>query len=100
MSRIFLAVAFAVLCCNPQLRADVISADNPNIEYSDYARVTISPTQASFDRIIQDAAIYNIRYDNPAARIRFRTDATSLSADLYYNGLHASGSAIQGVGVI
>jgi lysophospholipase L1-like esterase len=100
ISRLVALVALMAMCNNLQVRGDVISADNSNIQYSDVARVTISPTQASFDRIIDDEPIYNLRYDNPAARIRFRTDATSISADLVYNGLHALGSAIEGTGVI
>ena len=95
------SVALGGLCLtSSNVRGDTVLADSPNIQYSDVARVTLSASQASFDRIINDDPIYNLRYDNPGARVRFRTDATSITADLDYNGLHASGSAIEGTGVI
>ena len=38
---------------------------------------------ARFDRIISNG----LTYDNPGARVRFRTDATSATATVFYNSL-------------
>jgi len=63
--------------------ADVLTPDNPNITYSSYAHLTLSSTMARFDRIISNA----LKYDNPGARVRFRTDATSVVASVFYNSM-------------
>lgn len=47
---------------------------------------------ARFDRVL-DIPAKGYRWDNPGARIRFRTDATSVKARLYFNELHTSTSA-------
>lgn len=74
-----------------------IPPDHASITYSDYAHATVSAATATFDRII--AADTGIGYDNPGTRIRFRTDATTATATLYYNGLHTNGSQ-NSVGVV
>lgn len=76
-----------------------IAADDANIGYSDYVRMEFVPSPvapsirlARFDRVL-DMPAKGYRWDNPGARIRFRTDATSVTALLYFNELHTSSSA-------
>ena len=82
-----------------------ITADDSNIGYSDYVRmefapspVTLSTKLARFDRII-DIPGKGYGHDNPGARIRFRTDATTVKALLYFNELHISTSARNSTGL-
>jgi len=77
----------------------VIAPDDARIVYSDYVRMgfVASPLDAAaklarFDRIL-DMASKGYRWNNPGARIRFRTDATSVKGLLYFNELHISTSA-------
>jgi lysophospholipase L1-like esterase len=77
----------------------IIAPDDAKIAYSDYVHMEFvpSPVDASaklarFDRIL-DIPAKGYRWDNPGARIRFRTDATSVKALLYFNELHVSTSA-------
>ncbi|PAW78942.1 MAG: hypothetical protein B9S32_06055 [Verrucomicrobia bacterium Tous-C9LFEB] len=84
--------------------AVTVYPDDARISYSDYVRLTFvdSPFDASrklarFDRMIPMAGTgYNA--DNPGARIRFRTDATSIQVQLYYNSLHISTTARNSIG--
>ena len=66
--------------------AVVLTPDDSRIGYSDYARVTVNSSMARFDRIIAQGN--NSQHDNPGARVRFRTDATSATATVSYNSLH------------
>jgi lysophospholipase L1-like esterase len=76
-----------------------ITPEDPVIGYSDYVHMEFvpSPVDASaklarFDRIL-DMRSKGYKWDNPGARIRFRTDATRIKAKLYFNELHISTSA-------
>ena len=76
-----------------------IAPDDSKITYSDYVHMEFVPSPlepsaklARFDRIY-DMPSKGYRWDNPGARIRFRTDATSVKALLYFNDLHVSTSA-------
>lgn len=82
-----------------------VAADDPQIGYSDYVRMEFVPSPADvatkmarFDRILEMGG-KGYRWDNPGARIRFRTDATSVKALLYYNEFHISASARNSIGV-
>ena len=77
----------------------IIAPDDAKIAYSDYVHMELVPSPldasakvARFDRIL-DQPSKGYRWDNPGARIRFRTDATSVKALLYFNELHISTSA-------
>ncbi|MEO6741645.1 MAG: SGNH/GDSL hydrolase family protein, partial [Chthoniobacteraceae bacterium] len=77
----------------------IVAPDDANIAYSDYVHMEFVPSPldasakvARFDRIL-DQPSKGYRWDNPGARIRFRTDATSVKALLYFNELHISTSA-------
>ncbi|MCX6970707.1 MAG: GDSL-type esterase/lipase family protein [Verrucomicrobia bacterium] len=73
-----------------------IAPNDPRIGYSDYARlVTLNGTTAQFDRILAGAQ-GSLQNANPAARVRFRTDATSIVALLSTGSLGAT----QGTGVV
>jgi len=76
-----------------------VAPDDPRIAYSDYVRKSIvaapfdaAVTLARFDRLLPIAG-KGYEWDNPGARVRFRTDATNAQATLYYNELHLSTSA-------
>ena len=82
--------------------AGYLTADDPRLEYSDYVNKKLVRTQEGkprvrFDRVLQHGRNYN--KDNPGARLRFRTDAKSITVHLFYNELHTSPSARNGVGV-
>lgn len=79
--------------------AHFIAPDDTKIAYSDFVHMEFVPSPlrpaaklARFDRIL-DMPSKGYRWDNPGARIRFRTDATSVKALLYFNELHISASA-------
>lgn len=76
-----------------------IAPDDSRIAYSDYVRKSLvaAPFDASvllarFDRLLPISG-KGYEWDNPGARVRFRTDATNAQASLYYNELHVSTSA-------
>ena len=90
-----------------------IPADDTSIGYSGYVHMefvkatelkfesppeTRTHTLARFDRIL-DIPGKGYRWDNPGTRIRFRTDATHVSALLYFNELHTSASARNSHGI-
>src|SRR5262249_52385645 len=77
----------------------IIPPDDAKIAYSDYVHMEFVPSPvdpsaklARFDRLL-DIPQKGYRWDNPGARIRFRTNATSVKALLYFNELHISTSA-------
>ena len=74
-----------------------LAPGSTNVAYSDCASVAISDTEARFDRLI--SADSGMGYDNPAARVRFRTDATNLAANLYYTAQHTHG-AQNAIGIV
>lgn len=81
-----------------------ISADDARLTYSDYARMTFvaapsTPGQkmARFDRLA-DMPAKGYQWDNPGARLRFRTDAAKMQVSLYYNEKHVSISARNAAG--
>ena len=53
---------------------------------------------ARFDRVL-DIPGKGYRWDNPGARVGFRTDATKVKALLYFNELHTSASARNSLGL-
>lgn len=85
-----------------------ITADDTSIGYSGYVRMEFVPYLkedplsgvkiARFDRV-SDIPGKGYRWDNPGARIRFRTDATHVKALLHYNELHISTSARNSNGI-
>ncbi len=101
----FFVLLIVTACAWGKVSAAVtVYPDDARISYSDYVRLTYvtSPFDASrklarFDRMIPMAGTgYNA--DNPGARIRFRTDATSIQVQLYYNSLHVSTTARNSIG--
>ena len=77
----------------------MVAPDDAGIAYSDYVHLEFVPSPvgpsaklARFDRVL-DIPAKGYRWDNPGARIRFRTDATGVKALLYFNELHISTSA-------
>ncbi len=82
-----------------------IPADDARLSYSDYARLSFveSPEggtakAARFDRILEMPG-KGYRWDNPGARLRFRTDAPELTVRLHYSDKHISTSARNPIGV-
>jgi len=82
-----------------------IGPDDPKIAYAgfvhrEFVSMPDSPEGkvARFDRVI-DMPGTGYRFDNPGARIRFRTDARTIVASLHYNERHQSKSARNSVGV-
>ncbi|MDB6139332.1 MAG: Lysophospholipase [Verrucomicrobiaceae bacterium] len=80
-------------------QAREITPEDAHIAYSDCVHVEFVPSPldaaarlARFDRVL-DIPTKGYRWDNPGARIRFRTDAPKVTARLYFNGLHTSASA-------
>lgn len=106
--RLFLTRSFLGLICilnaGTPLRAQdkaplIIAPDDTKIAYSDFVHMEFVPSPmnaatrlARFDRILEMPS-KGYRWNNPGARIRFRTDATSVKALLYFNELHISASA-------
>lgn len=79
--------------------AQPITPEDTHIAYSDYVHMEFVPSPlnpasklARFDRVL-DIPTKGYRWDNPGARIRFRTDAVNVKALLYFNELHTSASA-------
>lgn len=82
-----------------QTASRLVAPDDKTVAYSDFVHMEFVPSPmnptlklARFDRILE-MPTKGYRWDNPGARIRFRTDATSVKALLYYNELHISTSA-------
>src|SRR4051812_48889670 len=90
----------SVVGLHAQQRAErFVGPGKSSIAYSDYVHLEFVPSPldpaaklARFDRIL-DMGGKGYRWDNPAARIRFRTDATTVKAQSYFNELHISTSA-------
>ncbi|MCX6848069.1 MAG: SGNH/GDSL hydrolase family protein, partial [Verrucomicrobia bacterium] len=92
----------------------LIKADDTSIGYSGYVHMELVSTElrefglagaeprtikfARFDRVF-DIPGKGYRWDNPGARIRFRTDATQVKARLEFNELHISTSARNSNGI-
>lgn len=72
-----------------------VAPNDPRIGYSDYARLSLDATEARFDRVIADA-YGGLQNANPAARVRFRTDASTITASFTTGSLGVT----QGTGVI
>lgn len=82
-----------------------IPADDKSLSYSDFVRLSMidSPDgnglkMARFDRISGPAST-GYAFDNPGARLRFRTDAQRITVHLFYNDRHVSRSARNPVGI-
>lgn len=107
-SRVLLSwscLSLVCLCSAPAVaRAEgpasrFVAPDDASIGYSDYVHMEFVPSPvapsarlARFDRVL-DIPGKGYRWDSPGARIRFRTNATSVKALLYFNELHTSASA-------
>lgn len=96
------SVVSLLLLAAGSVSGEFISPDDPRLSYSDYVNKEVIRTpegkpRVRFDRVLQHARNYN--KDNPGARLRFRTDAKAVTVHLYYNELHTSPSARNGVGV-
>ena len=81
-----------------------LAPEDSRITYSDYVRLSFvsnslvsSNRLARFDRLLPIAG-KGYECDNPGTRISFRTDASSVQVALYYNELHISTSARNGLG--
>lgn len=79
--------------------------DDSRLAYSDYVHLQFATLPddpalkvAQFDRVL-DMPGKGYRWDNPGARIRFRTDAPVVTAELYYSTHHISTSARNGQGL-
>src|SRR6188768_105584 len=85
-----------------------IAADDTSIGYSGYVHMEFvpyvkedllsAPKIARFDRVF-DIPGKGYRWDNPGTRIRFRTDATHVTALLHFSELHTSTSARNSNGI-
>lgn len=98
------SITAATLLCTTatSVSAAFLAADDPRLEYSDYARKQVIRTpegepRVRFDRVLEHDRNYN--KDNPGARLRFRTDAKTITVHLFYNELHTSLTARNSVGV-
>jgi len=76
-----------------------ISADDQRLSYSDFVRISMQDSpcgngvkMARFDRISGPAST-GYSFDNPGARLRFRTDAQVITVHLFYNDRHVSKTA-------
>ena len=98
-------LSLACLCSTPAASlaqgsvSRFVAPDDASIGYSDYVHRELVPSPVvpgarlvRFDRVL-DIPDKGYRWDNPGARIRFRTNATSVKALLYFNELHTSASA-------
>lgn len=74
-----------------------ISPQDPLVQITDCARVVRTSEATRMDRFIQTAS--GFRYDNPGARIRFRTDAKNLSARFKFTTQHTRVGAVNSKGL-
>ena len=74
-----------------------ISPADPLIQVTDCARVARTPDVIRLDRFIN--ANGGMQNDNPGARIRFRSDAKSISARLKFTNLHTRMDAVNSKGL-
>ncbi|MBI4978861.1 MAG: lysophospholipase [Spirochaetes bacterium] len=99
------SISLLALVTASLMAADVfIPADDTRLSYSDYVRMAFvqSPSSpelnmARFDRIV-DPGAKGYQWDNPGTRLRFRTDAATVTVQLYYNEKHVSTSARNPIG--
>jgi lysophospholipase L1-like esterase len=95
----------SILAQQVQSTAQVfIPAEDTSIGYSGYVHMEFVPAPASPGKLARFDRVFDIpgkgyRWDNPGARIRFRTDATRVKALLYFNELHISVSARNSAGI-
>lgn len=97
-------VLAAVLVCGTlfaaALATDAIPADHPAIRFSDFVEKENLPAGAvRFQRILEVPG-RGYRWDNPGARVRFRTDARSVTVNLRYSDQHVSQSARAPIGLV
>lgn len=103
-----LITAVSLIVCQPSRGEQPLTnipPEDSKIEYAGYVykELVVPPDQpdakvARFDRLL-DMPGTGYRWDNPGARIRFRTDATTIAARLNYSELHQSKTARNGIGV-
>lgn len=78
---------------------DKIPADHPAIRFSDFVEKENLPDGAvRFQRILEVPG-RGYRWDNPGARVRFRTEARSVTVHLRYSDRHTSQSARAPIGL-
>ena len=76
-----------------------LPADHAAIRFSDYVEKEVTADGAvRFHRIL-DVPGRGYRWDNPGARVRFRTDARAITVHLHYSDKHTSPSARAPVGI-
>ena len=76
-----------------------LPADHAAIRFSDYVEKEVTADGAvRFHRIL-DVPGRGYRWDNPGARVRFRTDARTLTVHLRYSDKHISPSARAPLGI-
>ncbi|MEI8247233.1 MAG: GDSL-type esterase/lipase family protein [Lentisphaerota bacterium] len=99
-----LQILFYMILCAAASADTFIPANDTRLAFSDFARMTFIDFPGSagkkiarFDRIA-DPGGKGYQWDNPGARLRFRTDASSINVHLYYNEKHISTSARNPVG--
>lgn len=92
-------VIMGIIFCTQSLTAGKIeiTPDNPLILFTDCARVIRASGKVEINRIINAASGY--KYDNPGARIRFRTNAKNVSAKLMYTSRHTRKNAVNSKGL-
>lgn len=92
---VFLALPLCAAAAAPV----TVPADYPAIRFSDYVEKELTPDGAvRFQRIL-DVPGRGYRWDNPGARVRFRTDARAIAVRLRYSDKHTSPSARAPVGI-
>lgn len=74
-----------------------ISPADPLLQITDCVRIVRTPEAARMDRVIP--ALGGFQYDNPGARIRFRTGAKRIAAKLKYTSLHTRIDTINSKGL-
>jgi lysophospholipase L1-like esterase len=86
---------------NPAPARQVLLPGNPHLFYSDFVRMEKDPVSGRlrFDRAL-DMPGKGYRWDNPGARIRFRTDAAWLTASLHYSERHTSATGRNPLGAV
>ena len=79
-----------------------IPADNKNLEYSDYAIlnfITVAGKKIARMNRPLSSPRKGYNWDNPGARLRFKTDAENIRVHLIYSDKHISTSARKPIGV-
>jgi len=79
-----------------------VPADNKNLEYSDYAILnclTVSGKKIARMHRPLSSPGKGYNWDNPGARLRFKTNAKNITIHLIYNDKHISTSARKPIGI-